>query len=72
MYTYHIYEDPSEESVLRYGIELSMDNKPVNIIGDISDSKSEIGSLVKLFNQEELDPIHFEQAIEDYLTDFSV
>ena len=57
---------------LRCGVALYVDGEAVRVIGDLSDDRERLADLVRLFNEEALDPVHFEQAAEDFLLDFSI
>ena len=52
-----------------YGIALIVDGAPQRIIKDISLDREKVVSLVALFNEEDLDPVHFSQAVDDFLLD---
>lgn len=41
-------------------------------IPDISTDREKIENLVKVFNEESLDPAHLPQAVEEFLYDFKV
>jgi len=51
-----------------YGIALFIDGELSRIIGDISLNRTKVEKLAVLFNREDLDPVHFEQAVDDFLT----
>ena len=55
-----------------WGIALYRDGVFLRGAEDLSPDREAVEQLVKLFNDEGLDPVHFEQAIEDFLLDFSV
>lgn len=57
---------------LSYGIALYRSGRLQRVIDDISPDRTAVEALVRLFNEEGLDPVHFEQATEDYLYDFTV
>ena len=76
MEDYRIYPQNEYEDVKNhhagYGIVLYRDGRPVRMIGDISCDRVAVERLARLFSEEDLDPVHFDQAVEDFLTDFSV
>ena len=64
---------PAQESTARtaaYGIALIADGECVRIIGELCTDRAPVEELVALFNEEGLDPIHLDQAVEDFLYDF--
>ena len=54
------------------GIALYEDGKPTRVITDLGCDCTRVAALVRLFNEEELDPVHLDQAVEDFLTDFKL
>jgi hypothetical protein len=52
-----------------YGIVLIVDGEPQRIIKDISLDREKAEALVRLFNEESLDPVHFSMAVDDFLLD---
>ena len=64
-----ISDDPPEEA---YGIVLIADGRIIAGIPDISDNKDEVESLTRLLNELKVEPCHFEDVVEDYLTDFTI
>ena len=64
-----ISDDPPEEA---YGIVLIADGRIIAVIPDISDNKDEVESLTRLLNELKVEPCHFEDVVEDYLTDFTI
>ena len=72
-YTYSVFEErlfqPDIGEYTAYGIKITSDN-PLFVsktITDISVSKPEISSLVKRCNKCQLQPIHFEDVVDDFL-----
>ena len=50
-----------------FGIALYIDGVYSRRIDDISFEREKVVGLIRLFNEEELDPVHFDQAVEDFL-----
>ena len=69
MQHYSIYQNTDNSGIVSYGIILSDGNTPVRVIEDISREREEIELLTQIFNDEGLDPIHLDQAVEDFLID---
>lgn len=71
---YRVYTDTDHNQIgtksRAFGIVFEEAGKPAQAIPDISDDRDRIEALARLFNEEGLDPVHFEQAVEDYLCDF--
>lgn len=55
-----------------YGVDAFDDNILVKSVCGITDIKSDAEKLVNLFNELEIELCHFEDIIEDYLTDFEI
>lgn len=55
-----------------YGIALCVDGAEARLIDRLSDCRRDIEKLTELLNSLEIEPCHFEDVIEDYLTDFKV
>ena len=55
-----------------WGVALCCDGVCLRTAEDLSPDREAVLRLVELFNEEELDPVHFDQAIEDFLIDFTV
>ena len=55
-----------------WGVALVVDGVCIRKAEDLSPDREAVRALVKLFNDEELDPVHFDQAIEDFLYDFTI
>lgn len=55
-----------------YGITAFSRGKVICTIEDISLDKKKVEQLVKCFNEEQLSPAHLEEAIENYLYDFTL
>lgn len=64
----HIASDISEESP-RFGVALFDGDVCLRAFGDLSPDGKAVENLVTLFNAGDLDPIHLDQAIEDFLYD---
>ena len=71
MKSYRIIE---EKGALRaeYGIALLKNGAEVARVPKISENRRDIEELAALLNELKIEPCHFEDIIEDYLTDFSV
>lgn len=54
-----------------YGISVCENGIPTRIVKDISLDDQKVSSLVRAFNDEQLDPAHLNQAVEDYLYDLN-
>ena len=54
-----------------YGVALYRDGICLRAAEDLSPDREAVGRLADLFNAEALDPVHFDQAIEDFLYDGS-
>ena len=55
-----------------YGIDVFDDGNLIKSTCGITDVKTDAEKLVKLFNELEIELCHFEDIIEDYLTDFEI
>lgn len=55
-----------------YGVALVVDGVCIREAEDLSPDREAVFALVELFNNDELDPVHFDQAIEDFLYDFTI
>lgn len=55
-----------------YGVTAYFRGKVVCTVEDISLDKKKVEQLVKCFNEEQLSPAHLEEAIENYLYDFTI
>lgn len=55
-----------------FGVAAVESGEVVFSVGDITDDREKINALVTLFNEEELSPLHLENAIEDFLYDLEV
>ena len=55
-----------------YGIALRIDGEIAAAAEDISGDRELVVGLTKIFNSDQLDPAHFEQAVEDFLTDLTL
>ena len=55
-----------------YGVTAYFRGKVICTIEDISLDKNKVEQLVKRFNEEQLSPAHLEEAIENYLYDFTL
>ncbi len=71
MKSYRIIEENGARSA-EYGIVLLENGAEVMRVPKICDSRRDIEALAALLNELQIEPCHFEDIIEDYLTDFSV
>lgn len=55
-----------------YGVDAFQNGQLVKSSPCITDSFDEINKLVALFNELEIELCHFDDIIEDYLTDFCI
>jgi len=52
-----------------FGIKLTNNGSTIKSIDDLTTKKSAVEELINTLNREQLDPIHFDEIIEDYLDD---
>ena len=71
MKSYRIIEEKGA-SRAEYGIILLDNGAEVFRIPKISENRRDIEELGALLNELKIEPCHFEDIVEDYLTDFSV
>ena len=71
MKSYRIIEEKGA-SRAEYGIILLDNGAEVFRIPKISENRRDIEELTALLNELKIEPCHFEDIVEDYLTDFSV
>ena len=57
------YEDLN--TVITYGIRVSSKGKQIALISDVSTNETEVKDLAALCTQEQLEPIHLSDVIED-------
>ena len=57
---------------IEYGIILFAGGKAVKSAPDLSENETDVRALAEMLNELAVEPCHFEDVIEDYLTDFSV
>lgn len=55
-----------------YGISLLIGGMPQQTIPGITNRKADADALAALLNELEVEPCHFEDVIEDFMTDFSI
>ena len=55
-----------------FGIDAFNDGNLVKSVYGITDIKTDAEKLVNLFNELEIELCHFDDIIEDYLTDFEI
>lgn len=56
----------------KYGINVFDGNTLIKSINDISDNETDIIKLVNMCNELKIELCHFDDIIEDYLTDFHI
>ena len=56
-------------SYVTYGIIIYKNKELLKYISDVSTIKRDVQDLVRRCNEEQLDPIHIEEVISDYLAD---
>ena len=54
---------------LTYGIRVSLAERELAFVSDVTADRREIETLVKLCNDGQLDPVHLNDVIEDFLAD---
>lgn len=55
-----------------YGIALVKDGKTVACVPCLSADRAAVTRLTALLNELQIEPCHFEDVVEDFLTDFTV
>ena len=68
----YIVIDESSANTTEYGIALFEGDTQVKVIPKLSPGKKDIESLAALLNELSVEPCHFEDVVEDYLTDFTI
>ena len=73
-YTLLISRENDKENKNRkaYGIAVYRGGSLVRVVEDVAPDPDSAVRLIKLFNDEGLDPVHLDQAVEDYLTDLEI
>lgn len=71
MLNYRLISEKNDNSE-SYGIAVCENDKTVRIIPDISPYKEDISKIANICNQLEVELCHFEDIVEDYLTDFCI
>ena len=64
--------DKEYGSYTAYGIAVLYEGTVIRTVEDVSAEKEKVTALVKLFNEERLSPAHLDEAIENFLYDFTV
>lgn len=54
-------------AVSSYGIKLMEGSRCVRVVRDITDNKKKLQALIDDMNRLSLDPMHFDQVLEDFL-----
>ncbi len=59
---------------LAYGLEIRADgsDEPIRIVRDISGNREKLSELAELCSEQELSPVHIDDVLEDFLSDFRV
>ena len=68
----YIVIDESSANTTEYGIALFEDDTQLKVIPKLSPCKEDIEALTAMLNELSVEPCHFEDIVEDYLTDFSI
>ena len=55
-----------------YGIVLKENGKPLKHLPQLSEDGDAVCELAALLNELAVEPCHFEDVVEDYLTDFTI
>ena len=71
MKSYRIIEEKGATRA-EYGIILLENGTEAMRVPKISENRRDIEKLAALLNELQIEPCHFEDVVEDYLTDFSV
>lgn len=66
--TNHFKDESNEE----FGIDVFENGKKIKTVCGITDIKTDVEKLVSLFNELDIELCHFDDIIEDYLTDFEI
>ncbi len=76
MTEYRLFEQSMYERAVgfykTYGISVFSDGELIRIVRDISVERGKIERLARRFNEEQLEPEHLSQAIEDFLYDHQI
>ena len=72
MKSYIIIIEETGACSAEYGLALCENGAELMRVPQICDSRRDIEALAMLLNELEIEPCHFEDIVEDYLTDFSV
>ena len=72
MVEYLLTEGISSENSTEYGIIAVCDSGEELLIDSIAEDKSAVESLCVILNELEVELCHFENVVEDYLTDFCI
>lgn len=68
---YVLTEEATAETIV-YGVALCADGVTLKETPALTDCRLSAEALVKLLNELAVEPCHFEDIIEDYLTDFTI
>ena len=59
-------------NITEYGIALFEGETELQTIPKLSPCKEDVESLTAMLNELSIEPCHFEDIVEDYLTDFAI
>ena len=59
-------------NITEYGIALFEGETELQTIPKLSPCKEDVESLTAMLNELSIEPCHFEDIVEDYLTDFTI
>ena len=76
MTVYRVFSERRHDSecgeYTAYGVAAVESGEVVFSVGEISDDRDLVCALADLFNEEQLSPLHLENAVEDFLYDQKV
>ena len=72
MVEYLLTEGKSSENTTEYGILAVEDSGQMLLIDSIAENRSDVRSLCEMLTELEVELCHFENVVEDYLTNFCI
>lgn len=75
MIEYSLFEETltlDRTTYLSYGVAIFEDDIIIRKINDVSVDYISVNKLIALCNDEQLEPIHIDEIIDDYLQDFNI
>ncbi len=72
MVEYLLTENKSSENTTEYGIMAIDDSGEKLLIDSIAENKSDVKLLCEMLTELDVELCHFENIVEDYLTDFCI